>query len=178
VKKNQSFLYSDCEYSCHKLNPLSVYSFKGRNKDRIETRIVKVYKGVGFSSIDFAKWTLIDAIIELTRVRTVFDTKTRFYNKSIEKCFYISTISGLTAKSYGKIIRNHWFIENSDHYVRDVSLGEDKSRIRCKPFNMSVLRSFALNIMRKNNSSNILSDRYENSLNIDRVFNYIGIKEN
>src|SRR5690348_1838409 len=38
-----------------------------------------------------------------------------------------------------------WGIENRDHYVRDVTLGEDASRIRHKPGGMARIRSAALN---------------------------------
>jgi hypothetical protein len=30
----------------------------------------------------------------------------------------------------GKIIRAHWMIENSEHYIRDVVYGEDRCRCR------------------------------------------------
>ena len=46
-------------------------------------------------------------------------------------------------------------IENRNHYVRDVSCDEDKSRIRDNPGIMARARSFALNIMRKNGITNV-----------------------
>jgi len=78
----------------------------------------------------------------------------------------------LCAKQAHQIIINHWGIENKNHYVRDVSLQEDASRIRVNAYNLSVLRSLALNILRKNGVSNIKGELYENSIHWTRVFNY------
>ncbi|VAX37316.1 hypothetical protein MNBD_UNCLBAC01-53, partial [hydrothermal vent metagenome] len=72
-------------------------------------------------------------------------------------------------------IRNHWSIENSNHYVRDVSMNEDKSRIRINSDIFARLRSFALNIMRSNDVKNIGAEMYGNALNLDNVLNYRGV---
>jgi len=39
----------------------------------------------------------------------------------------------------------HWLVENSNHYVRDVTMLEDSSRIRINAHIFAKLRSFALN---------------------------------
>ena len=46
--------------------------------------------------------------------------------------------------------RGHWSIENRSHYVRDVTLGEDASRIRkgCGPEIMAALRNAAIGFLR------------------------------
>ena len=82
------------------------------------------------------------------RYRQIFDTKTNTWKNSDETAFYISTIV-LSARDFCLAIRNHWGIENRNHYVRDVTMGEDKSRIRTNPHIFAKLRSFALNILRK-----------------------------
>ncbi len=70
------------------------------------------------------------------------------------------------------LVRKHWYIENKDHHVRDVTLREDESRIRGNPENMSVLRSFALNVLRKNNVKNIKGELYGNSLDSYNLYCY------
>jgi hypothetical protein len=52
-------------------------------------------------------------------------------------------------------VRSHWSIENSLHWVLDVSFHEDASRIRKDnaPENMAVLRHFALNLISRDKSS-------------------------
>ncbi len=58
-------------------------------------------------------------------------------------------------KVLGCAIRAHWGIENRAHYVRDVTLREDASRIRTRPGVMARIRSLALNILRANGAQNI-----------------------
>jgi len=47
-------------------------------------------------------------------------------------------------------IRGYWGVENKVHYVRDVTQGEDKSRIRTKPLPqiLAIARNLALNLYR------------------------------
>ncbi len=56
-------------------------------------------------------------------------------------------------------IQGHWGIENRVHYVRDVTQGEDASRIRTGtgPEVMAVLRNTALNLHRLDGHTNIAS---------------------
>jgi predicted transposase YbfD/YdcC len=56
-------------------------------------------------------------------------------------------------------IQGHWGIENRVHYVRDVTQGEDASRIRTGtgPHVMAILRNTALNLHRLDGHTNIAS---------------------
>jgi len=65
------------------------------------------------------------------------------------------------AKTFAYAIRNHWKIENSLHYVKDVSFDEDSSRIRSAqaPLISTMLRSLAINIMNINQIRNIKQAR-------------------
>ena len=63
----------------------------------------------------------------------------------------------LSAKDYNKGIRSHWSIENSLHYVKDVTFKEDESLI-CKgnaPEFFSIVRNIAINSFRKLNLDSI-----------------------
>ena len=53
------------------------------------------------------------------------------------------------AESINKIIRAHWGVENSLHWVMDVVFGEDYSRIRAAngAENMSMIKHVALNTL-------------------------------
>ncbi|EGK15484.1 ISPg6 transposase, partial [Psychrobacter sp. 1501(2011)] len=53
-------------------------------------------------------------------------------------------------KLANKTVREHWRIENSLHYVLDVTFKEDDSRIRLKNAteNMAILRRLALNLIK------------------------------
>ncbi len=66
-----------------------------------------------------------------------------------ETRYYVSS-ANLNAERAGQAVRGHWAIENSLHWVLDVTFGDDQSRLR-KGFgakNMAVVRHFALNLVR------------------------------
>lgn len=73
-------------------------------------------------------------------------------HKSIR--YYISSLAP-DAKTIGEKIRSHWGIENSLHWVLDVTFGEDQSRKRKDhaPRNFSLLRKIALNIVKMDKES-------------------------
>jgi hypothetical protein len=59
----------------------------------------------------------------------------------------------------GVWIQGHWGIENRVHHVRDVTQGEDRSRIRAGsgPHVLATLRNTALNLYRLDGHTNIAS---------------------
>ncbi|NMQ20092.1 ISAs1 family transposase [Candidatus Competibacter phosphatis] len=91
-----------------------------------------------------------------------------------ETAYYVSTAT-LSAAHAAHAVRAHWGIENRLHYVRDVTLGEDASRIRHNPGIFALLRSFALNLLHFNGISNISLGLYDNALNFDRLLAYQGL---
>ena len=54
-------------------------------------------------------------------------------------------------------VRGHWGIENKLHYVRDVTYGEDASRVRTRnaPRNMASMRNLAIGALRAGGWTNI-----------------------
>lgn len=59
------------------------------------------------------------------------------------------------------LARGHWSIENRLHYVRDVSFGEDRSRLRTgsAPQIMAALRNLAITLIPRLGSSQIAASR-------------------
>ena len=55
------------------------------------------------------------------------------------------------AEVFGRAVRDHWGIENSLHWVLDMTFREDESRIRRgeAPQNFAVLRRMALNLLKR-----------------------------
>jgi len=173
VKENQKTLLNDCKTTAEMTSPDDVYRepvTKARN--RIESRKVEVFTDTTIS--DEEKWDLVEAIVKVERKRQVFDTKTKSWKQGDETSFYIST-TVLSAEVFCQAIRNHWGIENRNHHVRDVTMGEDKSRIRSNPHIFAKLRSFALNILRANNVKNVSLELFNNCMNLDNILNYAGV---
>ena len=67
-----------------------------------------------------------------------------------ETMFFISSLPP-KVKRLSKFIRDHWKIENSEHYVLDVTFAEDASRIRrgTSPEISAAIRRMALNILQR-----------------------------
>jgi predicted transposase YbfD/YdcC len=94
---------------------------------------------------------------------------------STETAFYLSN-TPITATRAAKAIRAHWGIETTSHYSRDVTMGEDHSRIRANPGVFARLRSFAFNILKSNQTDTLNQDRYRAALaGIDNLFKLITI---
>jgi predicted transposase YbfD/YdcC len=173
VKKNQKTLLSDCKDIANTLTPDDVFTEPFEKKrNRIESRRAEVFLSPLLT--DAEKWDSVKAVIKIDRFRQVFDTKKKEWENSHETSFYVSTII-LDAKKICHGIRGHWRVENKNHYVRDVTMGEDRSRIRCNPHIFAKLRSIALNILRKNKVKNVSQERFRNCMDINRLFDYTGI---
>ncbi len=75
-------------------------------------------------------------------------------------------------------IRDNWKIENTSHYSRDVTMGEDRSRIRMNPGVFARLRSFAFNILKANRRGSLNQDRYRAAIGgLEPLLNLLRIPE-
>ncbi len=93
------------------------------------------------------------------------------WDHRVEISFYVCS-APVSAEKAASAIRSHWGIENQNHYVRDVSMLEDASRIRANPGVFARARSFALNILRANGEKNIADALWRNALNLERPLAY------
>lgn len=174
IKGNQENLFNTVKsFTTLLLEPTSTCSEQEKRKhNRIEYREVSNFK---MPPQSIGEWGgIFKTIIRVRRYTDVFDTKTQQWNLRAEASYYGSSCL-LPAEQAAKYIRFHWHIENRNHHVRDVSLGEDASRIRKNPGIFARLRSFALNLLRKNNIKNIKEALFENALNFENLLNYQGI---
>lgn len=141
--------------------------------NRIEQRLTQTWRlPLGTGTEDWHAH--FRTLVEIQRHTEVFDPRKKDWVLRQETGYYVSTVT-LSAADAAQAVRAHWSIENRLHYVRDVTLGEDASRIRRNPGLFALLRSFALNLLRFNGITNISLGLYDNALNFDRLLAYQGL---
>jgi len=176
VKDNQPSLHHQIQQISATTAPLgSAHSHdKGRNRD--ESRTVTVFDPAG--KLADTDWhPHIAAIIRVERNVFTRSAATGLLRHSTETAFYVSN-TPVTAARAANAIRAHWGIETTSHYSRDVTMGEDRSRIRTNPGVFARLRSFAFNILKANQTGTLRQDRYRAALaGINKLLTLITIPE-
>ena len=144
LKRNQPTAYNDAAtlFARTDICPDS-WQEVDKGHGRIECR--------SYQTLDIQKYALpslekFAGVKSITRVNSVVEKQGQ---QSQEYRYYLSSHKA-DAKKIGGIIRAHWSIENSLHYVLDVVYGEDDSTIRKKTLaaNTSLIRKICLNIIR------------------------------
>jgi len=174
LKRNQLTLYDRLVERVVPQPPAEVHhGHEGGHHHRIERRTVSVWSlSAGTGSEPWHDH--FQTGIRVERHTDVFDTRRKDWAERRETAYYLATQT-LTAAHAATLIRDHWGIENRLHYVRDVTLGEDASRIRRNPGIFALLRSFALNLLRFNGVHNVSEVLYDNTLDFNRVLAYQGL---
>ncbi len=110
---------------------------------RIETR---TYTAV--HDVDWLKerhdWPGLEGVVMVESAREIGDKIER------ETRFYITSLAWLACQ-LGPVIRSHWAIENSLHWVMDMVFRDDECRVRTDhaPANFTTLKHIAHNLVRK-----------------------------
>ena len=103
------------------------------------------------------------ADVDFPYIRQVFRVERTFINKKKNKTVFDVDygITSLDQKASAEdilvLLRDHWLIENSLHYVRDETMGEDRSRVRKKsgPRAMATIRNASIGIVRLAGGENV-----------------------
>jgi len=162
VKDNQPTLHQQIQEVSATTTPLgSVHSHdKGRNRD--ERRTVTIFDPA--NKLADTDWhPHVATVIRVERDVYTRNAKTGLLRHSTETAFYVSN-TPVSAPRAAEAIRAHWRIEDTSHYSRDVTSGEDRSRIRTNPGVFARLRSFAFNILKANQTDTLSQDRYRAGL--------------
>lgn len=127
---------------------------------RIEKRIVSITE----SNFNFPGWLKVKTIIKVESKR---QTK---HKVESESRYYISDLSE-TAGHFYQRIRGYWGVENKVHDVRDVTQGEDKSRVRTGflPHILAIARNLALNLYRDAGFSNMAQAQRKCQFDLNHV---------
>ena len=93
------------------------------------------------------QWAGLKTVVIVERTRRLWN------DTSHEVQFYLSSLEADAVK-IGRVIRQHWGIENQLHWTLDVTFGEDSSRVRRGhgPENLGLLRRLALNVLNQEQS--------------------------
>ncbi len=161
VKGNQPNLYGDlATYFSDPHTVIAPYeqdSTVDRHRGRTETRTIQV--SCGMNDYLAPNWPLVSQVAHLTRTVTVRKTG----KTTQEEVYLITDLTPIQAspRRLLDLARGHWSIENRLHYVRDVSFGEDRSRLRSgsAPQIMAALRNLAITLIHRRGSSQIAASR-------------------
>ncbi len=120
---------------------------------RIETRTTTVMHDVGWLQERHA-WPGLKAVVMVESSREIsgkVETETRFYITSLV----------MLAHLLGPVVRSHWAIENSLHWVLDMVFRDDECRVRTEhaPANFTTIKHMALNLLRRAPGKNSLRGR-------------------
>ena len=110
---------------------------------RIETRTYTVFHDVAWLQ-QRHDWPGLKAVVMVESTRELADKIER------ETRFYITSLAWM-AHLLGPVVRAHWSIENSLHWVMDMLFRDDECRIRTDhaPANFTTLRHIAHNLIRR-----------------------------
>ncbi len=166
VKANQKRLYSQLQLKTQQTTPISVDISTERRSDRVTTRTVSIFDDLSDIS---SEWVGLKRLVKVERIGT------RAGKPYEQVAYYISSLS-LHAAQFAQGIRSHWGIENRLHWVKDVVLQEDSSRIRLgnAPANLSIMRSLAIAILRYNGYSSITRAVRLIGHNLEQIFLLLG----
>jgi predicted transposase YbfD/YdcC len=111
---------------------------------RIETRRCSISNDIGWLRARHPHWKGLNSIVQIESTREIgekIEKENRYYISSLE-----TTPGHMLAA-----IRSHWAIENTLHWVLDMSFGDDQCRIRKDnaPANMAIIRHCALNMIQQ-----------------------------
>jgi predicted transposase YbfD/YdcC len=116
---------------------------------RIETRTYTAIHDVAWLQ-ERHDWPGLQGVIMVESVREILGPSPGTDKIERETRFYITSLAWL-AIQLGPVIRSHWAVENSLHWVMDMIFRDDECRIRTDhaPANFTTLRHMALNLIRK-----------------------------
>lgn len=167
VKDNQPTLRADIE-ACFKQAfesdfadvRHSQHTTTDRGHGRVEMRqYLTIVDPRGLSQGD--NWNDLRVIGMCYRERTIGD------KTSTEANYFIGSRVA-SAKQYGRALRDHWRIENQQHWQLDVSFREDRNRVsrRHGAENLAVVRRLALCLLKQHpDKRSIANKRYAAALN-------------
>lgn len=147
VKCNQKKLFAEMDRIKHSKKCIDRITTSEINRGRKEKRTTVTYR---VSDYIKSNWYGAKTIVYVKRER-----KTK-KGKILSHSYYLSSLVA-NAKEFANGVRHHWGIENRLHYVKDVTLKEDESKIKNgnAPAILSSIRNLIINIAHINGEDRI-----------------------
>ncbi len=154
VKANQPELVTEVALLFEQPPPGEVFATAhshGRHGSRQERRTLWASSALT-AYLAEAGWPQVQQVLRVERLSTEHGTCTREVRD-----FVTSLDTQWAAAELLALVRGHWRIENSVHYVRDVTLGEDASTVRSgsAPRVLAALRNTVLALLHQRHVANI-----------------------
>ena len=149
LKANRPAMLADVEaFFADPPAPLPVFEATDAGHGRVETRRHRVSHDVAWLFSDRA-YPDAPRMPGLRTIACVEAERTIDGNTSRAKRYYLSSAVP-TPERFAGAVRAHWAIENSLHWVLDVTFDEDRARNRKDngPANLAILRKLTLNLLR------------------------------
>jgi len=110
---------------------------------RIETRTYTAFRDVAWLQ-ERHEWPGLQGVIMVESTREIGNKVER------ETRFYITSLVWLAAQ-LAQVVRGHWTVENSLHWVMDMTFRDDECRVRTDhaPANFTTIKHMALNLIRR-----------------------------
>jgi predicted transposase YbfD/YdcC len=150
LKGNQGILREDVEVFVdeqkalnYKDTTISTHQTIDGDHGRIETRNYTVIHDVGWLQ-ERHQWPGLNAVV-------VVESRREINGKITDETRYYITSLGIPATAVGPMIRAHWAIENSLHWVMDMVFRDDECRVRTDhaPANFATIKHMAINLLRR-----------------------------
>ena len=145
---------------------------------RIETRRCVVARDISALGKTGEVWTGLKSLVMIESTRETINGKKKG-ESSTEWRYYISSLCA-SAVEFNQMIRSHWGIDNSLHWVLDLAFKEDDSRIRIGDGaqNFAVLRRITLNLLKQDKSrkSSMRVKRYRATCSLDYLETVMGAR--
>ena len=153
LKANRPAVLRDVEaYFADPPETLAAFETTDADHGRIETRRHRVTQSTDwlFSDRRYAGEPRLPGLATLACVEATRTERdgTPAGRTSTSVRYYISSAT-LTPEAFARAVRGHWAIENSLHWILDVTFDEDRARNRRDhgPENLAILRRLTLNLL-------------------------------
>jgi len=174
VKGNQPTLKEDIEFYFDNIRRLADQTEREDGHGRYEVRRIWVTQDLK----DYLDFPFVEQAFKIERWITTKKTG----KQTVETVYGITsrTEDEADAPKILKVVRGHWSIENSCHYILDWNYDEDRCRIRKGngPEVISRIRRFAIGLIKSKNVRSVAQKMRALNRNTRSVFDYLRMTKN